>query len=178
MLLVFALSIIAQFDSGFLASRLSLIPSRVWLGEVWRVVTWPMVEPGAMGLILTLIVIWRFGTELAGVWGDARLQRFMVHVILGAGAATVLLAAAFGSSRFARLGGFAVIDALIIAWARQFPSRTLQLYGLITLSGRQLIGFTLAAAVVFAIYIGPLYMAPELAACAIAAWYPQAWHRR
>lgn len=179
LLLVIALSIVAQFDGGWLAAKLALIPSRVWLGEVWRLVTWPLVEAGPVALILTCIVIWRFGGELAGVWGDARLQRFMTHVIIGAAAATVLLAALVGTSRFARLGGLATFDTLVIAWARHFPERTLTLfYGFLTLSGQRLVYFMLLVAGIFAIYVGPVYMAPELAASAIAAYYPQAWLRK
>jgi len=171
-------SIISQFDGGWLTAKLALIPSRVWLGEVWRLVTWPFIEAGPMSLILTLIVIWRFGGELAGVWGDNRLQRYATHVIIGAAVVTVLVSSVTGWSRIARVGGLAVVDALVIAWARQFPSRPLNLfYGLLQLSGSRLIMVVFAMPIVFAIYFGPSVMAPELAACAIATWYPQAWLR-
>jgi len=66
-----------------------------------------------------------------------------------------------------------VIDILVIAWARQFPDRSLVLYGMVTLSGQALIKVTIAIAVVFAVFFGPVRMAPELAACLATALYPR-----
>jgi hypothetical protein len=71
-----------------------------------------------------------------------------------------------------------VTDALVIAWARQFPERTLVLYGMLELRGQRLINVTIGAAILFALYAGPVAMAPELAACAIAALYPAQLLRR
>lgn len=178
MVTLLALSIIATFDGGFLASRFALIPSRVWLGDIWRLVTWPMVEPGVMTLILTCAALYKLGNELAIRWGDARLQRYAIHVLLGAGIVTVLVATVLGHSRIGRLGGWAVVDILAIAWARQFPTVPLMLYG-VALSGERLVRVVLAINVLFALFIGPLYFLPELGACVLAMYYPRAWlHRR
>ena len=74
-----------------------------------------------------------------------------------------------------RCGGWAVADALVIAWARQFPERSVTLYyGMISVRGRDLVALTVAIAFVFAIYVGPTAMAPELVACLGAALYPRA----
>lgn len=178
LLVTIGLSIVAQLDGGWLANKLSLIPSRILLGEVWRLVTWPLIELAPVALIVTCVVIFRFGSELAGTWGDARLQRYALHVVVGAAVVTVVLSVLFDSARMVRLGGWAITDALVIAWARQFSTRPLTLYGTLTLAGRKLIQFTIGTAIVFAIYFGPIAMAPELAACAIAAMYPQGWLRR
>lgn len=77
-----------------------------------------------------------------------------------------------------RLGGWAVCDALVIAWTRQFPERTLTVYGMLQVSGRQLVGLTAGVAILFGIFYGPVTMAPELVACAAAALYPTSWMRR
>ena len=172
-LVTLAASLIAAIDGGFIARHAALIPSRVVHGEVWRLVTWPFVEVGPLSLIITCVSIYKFGGELAYRWGDRRLQRFMFEVLLGAAVVTCVLALATGTRYMVRLGGWAACDTLVIAWARQFPGATLRLYGLITLSGRQLINFTLASAAVIAVYYGPVRMAPELVACAAAALYPR-----
>lgn len=176
LMLLLGLSIIAQFDNGFLSGRLALIPSRVWLGEVWRLVTWPLIEMGPISLVGTCIVLFVIGGQLATLWGDRRLQRFALHVVAGAGVATVLVSTLFGAGRYAHLGGLAITDALVITFARQFPDRTLTMfYGMLPLSGQKLVLFVVAVNVLLAVYVGPLVLVPELAACAIANWYPQAW---
>jgi membrane associated rhomboid family serine protease len=171
-------SLVAILDGGWLAHWASLVPARVAHGEVWRLVTWPLVQLAPIGLVLTCLSIYKFGGELAVVWGDRRLQRFAVQLVLAAGASACVLAGVAGASYLDRLGGWAIIDVLVIAWARQFPTRTLVLYGLVGLRGRDLVRVTCAISGVFAIYFGPVTMAPELAACALAAWYPAAWLRR
>lgn len=177
MLALLALSIIASFDGGFLASRFALIPSRVWLGDIWRLLTWPMVEPGVMTLILTCAALYKLGNDLAVRWGDVRLQRFAIRVLLGAGVMTVIVATLFGASRMGRLGGWAVADVLTIAWARQFPTVPLMMYG-VALNGERLVRVVLGVNVLFAIFLGPLYFLPELSACVLAMYYPQSWLRR
>ncbi len=178
MVVTLVVSIVAALEGGHIAHAAALIPSLVLHGEIWRLVTWPFVEPGPMGLIVTVLSIYKFGSELAIRWGDRRLRRFMIHVLLAATGATSVLALLMGQGDVVHLGGWAVADALVIAWARQFPDARLMLYGLITLNGRQLIQFTVATNVVFAIYYGPIAVAPELAACAMAAAYPLTWLRR
>jgi len=165
-------SVIAAIDGGWVSSWASLEPARIWRGEVWRLVTWPLIEAGPMALILTCAVIFRFGSALATRWGDQRLGRFVGACVLVAGVVTCLISALSGVY-VDRLGGWAVTDALLIAWARQFPDDTVTLYGTIELSGRHLIGVILGTTVLFAIYFGPIAMAPEVVACAVATAYPR-----
>jgi hypothetical protein len=168
-------SIVAAVDGGWLAAWAALAPSRIWRGEVWRLATWVFVEPGALGLVLTCVAIYKFGGELAPRWGDRRLRRFLVEVIGGAAVITTLLALVNDDAWSLRhLGGWTVGDVLVIAWARQYPDSTLVLYGLLRLHGRKLIAITIGITCVFAIVLGPFRMAPELLACAAAYWYPSA----
>jgi hypothetical protein len=130
-----------------------------------------------MALIFTGVAIYHFGGELAVRWGERRLRRFAIELVLAAGVATCLLDAAFHHG-VARCGGWAIADALVIAWARQFPSATLQLYGVLQLQGRSIVRLVVATSIVYALYAGPIAMAPELVACIGAALYPRAWLQR
>lgn len=177
-LVMLAASVIAALDGGWVASWAALAPSRIWQGEVWRLVTWPFVEPGPMSLLLTCASIYKFGGELAYAWGDRRLRRFITEVMLAAAVVTCVVAPVAGGAHLWHLGGWAVADTLVIAWARQFPARTLVLYGLVALRGRELVTITVAINVLYAIYAGPIAIAPELVACAAAAAYPSARLRR
>jgi membrane associated rhomboid family serine protease len=170
--LTLAASLLCVLGAGWLASWTALIPSRVLHGELWRLVTWPLIQLSPLTLMLTCVSIFKFGGELAGRWGDRRLQRFVIEVVIASATITCLLAALVGETRMVRIGGFAIVDALVIAWARQFPRAPLVLYGLLQVSGRQLIIMTIGAAVLIALYTSPMWMAPELVACAIAATYP------
>jgi membrane associated rhomboid family serine protease len=165
--------------SGGLLHWAALAPARIWRGEVWRLVTWVFVEPGALALILTCASIYKFGGELAPRWGDRRLRRFLVEILGGAAVATALLgliSAEVWHTRY--LGGWAVGDVLVIAWARQYPDSVLVLYGVVRLNGRHLITAVIAITGVYALFAGPLAMAPELLACVAAYSYPGAWLAR
>jgi membrane associated rhomboid family serine protease len=171
--LTLVVSIIAALDNGFVTTWAALAPAKIWHGEVWRLVTWPLVEPGPIGLVITCLSIYKFGGELAGAWGDRRLFRFVRHVVLAAAAATCVVTAVLGGAYMHRVGGWALTDALLIAWARQFPLRTLNLYGLAAFRGQELVNVTLAIVVIMALYVGPISMTPELVACAAAVLYPK-----
>jgi membrane associated rhomboid family serine protease len=178
MMLTLAASLFAWLDGGWLANLASLAPAKVFHGQLWRLVTWPLVEMGPISLVLTCVAIYKFGGELAQRWGDRRLRRFVLQIVLAAGVIACLLAAITGQTFIRHLGGWAVSDLLVIAWARQFPERTLVLYGVLSLRGPQLVGITLGVTALYAIYAGVVAFAPELAACAIAAAYPAQLLRR
>jgi len=65
-----------------------------------------------------------------------------------------------------------VSDALVIAWARQFPDAEVTLYGLLRVRGRDLIRVTVGITVVYALFSGLSTWTPELAVCAAAYYYP------
>jgi membrane associated rhomboid family serine protease len=174
-----AASIVAMLDGGWLESWTALEPDLIWRGQVWRVLTWALIELGPMDLVITCVSIYKFGGELAPRWGERRLRRFALQFIIAAGVMTALGALVSDHAwQMHRCGGWAVGDALVIAWARQYPTATLRLYGVIELSGRQLIGFTVGVTVLFAIATSPFVMMPELVACLAAAMYPRTWLAR
>jgi hypothetical protein len=169
---------IAAALSGGLQSWAALVPARLWRGEVWRLVTWVFVEPGALALIVTCASIYKFGGELAPRWGDRRLRRFVIQTLGGAAAATALLGLISAEVwRTPYFGGWAVCDVLVIAWARQYPDSVLVVHG-VQLSGRNLTTAVIAITCAYALFAGPLAMAPELLACVAAYSYPGAWLAR
>ena len=173
-----AISVIAWLDGGTLAGWLALEPARVWHGQIWRLVTWPWVQGGPMSLVCTCAVIYALGGALASVWGDRRLRRFVIEIVLVAAIATCVVAAITRGWHVWRLGGVTISSVLVIAWARQFPHRPLRLYyGLLVLNGRRLVQLTVGVAALCAIYFG-LAALPELVACVAAALYPRSLLRR
>jgi membrane associated rhomboid family serine protease len=173
MTITLAASVFAAVDGGWLAWWAGLAPWRIWHGEVWRLVTWVFVEHGPLALIMTCMSLHKFGGELVTVWGERRLRRFSIEVLGGAAVVTALLGLVSRDSWYLhRLGGWAVGDMLVIAWARQFPDRELIVAGLLRLRGKDLIGVIVGMVALFAIFNGPFAMAPEILAVAGAYWYP------
>lgn len=168
-------SVVAWLDGGFLAHHAALAPARIWRGEVWRLGTWIFVELSPVSLIFTCVAIYKFGGELVPRWGTRRLWRFMVEVVLAAAIVTALVGLVSDDARQTiRCGGLVVADVLTIAWARQFPTAALALYhGLLVLRGKQLVMVVVGVVVLWAAYIGPLHLIPELVATGFAALYPR-----
>ncbi|HEY3807826.1 MAG TPA: rhomboid family intramembrane serine protease [Kofleriaceae bacterium] len=174
--LTLAASIIARLDGGWLVHVLALEPHAIWRGQIWRLVTWPLVELGPMGLMMTCAAIYKLGAELATMWGERRLARFVLQIVIAAAVLASIVDAIAGAHLW-RSGGWAIGDVLVIAWARQYPDRPLLVLGMLRLHGRQLVRITVATTVLIAIFAGPVWFAPELAACAAAALYPRGWLR-
>jgi membrane associated rhomboid family serine protease len=172
-------SIVAIVDGGWLASWTALAPAEIWRGQIWRLVTWVFVEPSPWSLVFTLAVIYKFGGELAPRWGDRRLLRFMMQVVIAASLATALLALVSDLTWLVqRCGGLAMTNALIIAWARQYPGYTIRMFGFFDLGGPRLVGATVGVTILIALGSSPFWYAPELVATLVAALYPRGWLAR
>lgn len=169
-----AVSIVARADGGFLVEWAALAPSRIWRGELWRLATWLVIEPDPFDLIFTCMAIYKFGGDLLYRWGERRFRRFLIEVLGGAALVTLVLALVSSDVwRMYRLGGWAIGDALVIAWARQFPDEQLVVWSLIRVNGRNLVKLVIAITCVYALFGGPLRWAPELVVCAAAFGYPR-----
>jgi len=170
-------SILALVDHDWVAQWIALAPSRVWHGEVWRLVTWVLIVPSPISLVVSCFAIYKFGGDLADLWGERRLGRFVVELVAAAGLMTCLLAILTGDTG-AHVGGVVMTFSLVIAWARQFPDQKVMLYGMVPVQGRNLVALVGGLTILFALHYGIYEMAPELVACAIAAGYPSGWLRR
>ena len=165
------LSVMAALDArmgGDLYLHLALVPEDVWRGQVWRLVTWPFVLGGPLGLIFTCSALYVFGSDLATVWSPRRYLRYLAAAVGGAGVATCLLGVVLpGVSWLPYLGGMALTDAIAIAWARQFPHQPVHVY-LLTVRGESLVSAVVAVTGIFAVYFGYAWMLPELLVVAAA----------
>lgn len=154
---------------GDLYRQLALIPEDVWRGEVWRLVTWTFVETGALPLAFGCATIYVFGSDLVAAWGTSRLARYLVLVMLAAGVGTTVVSAGIEDARwYPHLAGWALGDALVIAWALEFPGRSVRLYYMIDVGGPTLAYGTLGLTVLFAVFHAVTPFLPELFAGAVA----------
>ena len=166
----FALSLGAALADGF--GALALVPDRVWRGEVWRLVTWVFAVQGPRALVATAVVLYWFGGELAARWREPGLRRFVAAIVGVTGVGTLALTAMIPAARhLPYLGSWALCDALVIAWALEFPDRRLRVYGGLSIGGRALAYGPAGLTALAAIYLGPIVVLPELLAAITAlAW--------
>ena len=146
-----------------------LVIDWVFGGELWRLVTWVLVESGGGGLNLLFgcLLLYFVGGDLWRRWGTARFYA----TYFGVAAATAVITCLIGRfvwSDVARVPYFAgmwpVIDALLIAWAVLYPDRRILVYFILPLSSRQLVAFTIGATVLMALINGLALFIPHLTA--------------
>lgn len=143
-----------------------MAPTLVWHGQLWRLLTWTFFEMSPLSLIFACLVFLFFGRELAYRWGPTGFLQVCAGIVVGSGLLTCLIA------RFAwpRLMDFpygsawALGEALIIAYAMLFPSRTILVYFVIPLAGRQLMLLTMAGTLLFALLTSFAPFVPHFAA--------------
>lgn len=169
------LSLLAVLDAragGSLYDVLALVPARVWRGELWRLITWPLVATGPWSLGFTCVGLYWFGGQLVAAWGADFFARYLAAVLLFAAAATTTLALILPAARTApHLGGWALDSALVIAWALQFPERRVRVWGLLVVGGELLAYGTVAFTGLCVIYYGLAAFLPELLAGGAALAY-------
>ena len=158
----------------------ALEPAHVWRGEVWRLVTWPLVDPSPLWLIVDVFVLYWVGNQLGEVWSNKRIAIVAAALVALGSGATCLVAlvdpAVLASSH---LGPLAVISGLIVAWGLFFPEREILFFFLIRLPGLVIAWLTVAIVVVLSVYQGWEGHLPELAAVGgMLAWVFRGWARR
>lgn len=144
-------SILAAQLAGF-AEAGALVPGYVFLGQLWRLVTWVFFEQDPLGLIFAALALFWFGRDLVRVWGPLRFLGAYLGLAAAAAGITCLAALALpGLRAYPFLGAWPVVSALIVAWACVFPSRSMLLYFVIPLNGRNLVYATLGGTLLFAL---------------------------
>jgi membrane associated rhomboid family serine protease len=176
------LSLLAAIDArvgGALWHHLALLPEAVWRGQLWRLFTWPFVHGGPLALLFACVTIYAFGSDLLLTWGARRYLRYLAIALLVAGVGTSVLALALPGARYLpHLAGMALGDALVIAWARQFPDHPVWVYFVLLLRGPALVSLVVAVTLVFAVYAGVDWMMPELLAVGAALFLTSRSRRR
>ena len=128
---------------------LTAVPDRIAPGgELWRLVTYPLVNVGIVSVLFSLLLLWSFGSELEPEWGSRSYALFLVLAtlsggILGVGAA-LLLGGAFGTG----YGLAGPLTAVIAAWTLEGPSRPTNFFGVLPMT-RKVFGVIAIVVVAF-----------------------------
>jgi membrane associated rhomboid family serine protease len=159
--------------SGFpLLAAGALAPALVFAGQAWRLLTWAFFEPSFLPLVFGVLILLFVGRDLAYAWGAWGFLRWYAGLAAGAAAVTCALGLfAPGVLGLRYSGPWAVVDALIIAWAALYPSRQILVYFVVPVGGRNLIILTVAGTLLLALLDGPIFYVPHFVAEGFAlAW--------
>lgn len=117
------------------ATFLALLPEALLLGQVWRLVTYPVVNVSIFSVLWDLLLVWSFGSEIEPRWGS---RRFAVFLLLASAAAAFLGVATtwlLPDSLFGAGSGFAPpLVALIVAWTLEGPSLPTNFFGILPMT--------------------------------------------
>jgi membrane associated rhomboid family serine protease len=90
---------------------LAVIPSKVRGGEVWRVITWPLLNEPTIWALITLAVFWYFGRDLEASLGRTRFLWFLLILTIVGGLVATLFDDVLFGFRFLELGVFVAFAA-------------------------------------------------------------------
>lgn len=154
---------------GKLAQYLVASPSQVFeRGYVWTVVTSPFLEPRFIQLLINLFVLWAFVPTLERFWGTPRFYRFVAITSIVGVLTGVLVGFATGAD-IPIVGLSPMILAAIVAFGVIYARQPVQFFGVLPLTGRQLMYGFLALNAAITLFSGAWEMGASLAGACIAA---------
>jgi len=134
-LVLAAAGYLATLVPAFPAGLLAAVPERVWPGlELWRLVTYPVVNVGIVSILFSLLLLWSFGSELEPEWGSRGYALFLVLATLSGGALGVGVALLLGGSFGTGIGLAGPLTAVIAAWTFEGPSRPTNFFGVLPMT--------------------------------------------
>jgi membrane associated rhomboid family serine protease len=161
-------SVWARLDP-ILGGLTALMPVAVARGQLWRLVTWVLVQPDPGTLLFGGFMLWWIGQQLSYAWSERRFVLRVLGTTAFAGAVTTLLAVVWpGASVVAHLGMWPLVNALLVSWAMLHPDAQVNVWGVLPISGRNLALLVTGGTVLYAIFSSFAQFVPHLAALALA----------
>lgn len=173
LLLILVASLGAVFFPAF-REWTALESGSIVSGQVWRLVTWPLVQSDPMGLIFGGLVVYFFAPALAYEMGERRFLGTLLGISVATALITLLVSALLGVPVLYQ-GIWPVVDALVILWALRHPDQQVLIYFVLPVSGRVLAWITVGTNALFLLWavgraglVGLVALMPPVAATAIA----------
>jgi membrane associated rhomboid family serine protease len=118
---------LVYFLGFFLSEIFGVVPRRVLMGWVWQPFTYMFLHnPGGPGhLLLNMLMLWMFGSELERYWGSRAFLRFYLACGVGGGIAVVLAGAWTASAWVPTIGASGALFGLFVAYGVVFAERVI-----------------------------------------------------
>jgi membrane associated rhomboid family serine protease len=152
-----------------IAEWLVASPSQVFSrGRVWTLATTAFLQPQFLNLLLHMFVLWMFVPTLERFWGTTRFYRFVA--ITSVAGSLVGCAAGWATGHDVPIAGLSpFINASIVAFGVVYSRQPVQFFGVLPLSGRQLMWGFIAFNALFVLLQGMWEEGAAWAAAMIAA---------
>ena len=111
-----------------LALLFGLSPKTIW-PMIWQPVTYMFIHGGIFHVLINMLVLWMFGSEMESLWGRAEFLRY--YFLTGIGSGLIWLLFNFSQPNSVLIGASGAIYGILLAYGMMFPNRTVYLYFLI-----------------------------------------------
>lgn len=128
---------IAQFAmGGFLLRNFALWPPSVAgdfglrgyaTFQIWQLVTYSFMHASLMHLLLNMLAVFIFGSEVERVWGERRFAVYYFVCVVGAALAQLLVISHAGGRPYPTIGASGGVFGLLLAFGMMFPRRMILL---------------------------------------------------
>jgi membrane associated rhomboid family serine protease len=150
----------------------ALMPMAVARGQLWRLVTWVVVQRDPGTLLFGGFMLWWIGQQLSYAWSERRFVLRVLGTTLFAGVVTTLLGIVWSpASVVVHVGMWPLVNALLVSWAMLHPDAQVNIWGVLPLTGRNLALLVTGGTVLYAIFSGVAgfaEFAPHLSALGLA----------
>jgi membrane associated rhomboid family serine protease len=136
--------------------------------RVWTLVTSPFLEVEFLSLLLSILMLWMFVPTLERFWGTPRFYRFVAVTSLAGTVAGTAMGLALGHNHEI-VGLSPFIYASVVAFGIVYARQPVQFFGVLPLSGRQLMFGFIGFLVLFITLQGLWEKGAAFAAAMIAA---------
>jgi len=110
--LLSALTIFVYAVERSVLTHFVMFPDKVWSGQVWRLVTWPVVTDGeVLWGIVTIAIFWWFGRDLEAQVGRVRFAVLLAAITIGSGLVAAGLDVGLVGLRYVELAIFVLFIA-------------------------------------------------------------------
>jgi len=157
-------------DTGWAA----LSPEAIRRGELWRLVSWVLVQDDPLNLLFGGFVLYSFGAQLIYGWGEARFFWTFVGLTLAGAVAALLVALAWQPFwGFQHVGMWPVVDGLLLMWALRYPDQQMSFWGVLPMTGRTLVLLLVGGTIIYGLFLGGIRGLPRMTphfGALLAAW--------
>ena len=113
-----------------MTARLGLLPRAVFEhGALWQVVTYMFLHGGIGHILINMLSLWMFGTELERTWGTRFFTKYYFVTGIGAAVTSLLLSMFIGEMYdTVTIGASGAVYGVLLGYGMYFPNRPIYLY--------------------------------------------------
>ena len=176
-IILFATFLLNALGQNLLGVSIPLLaafsPDQIFAGEIWRLVTYPLVEMNALRLLISAFILFLFGVHYERLWGSKEYFRFALVVTIGAGIIAAVLQKFIPLSSGTGLysGPHAFVDALLVYMVVKEPDSKILFGFVLPIQTRVLVGFFILLTVLQALNGEPNHLYLYFSAMLISFLY-------